>query len=249
MILGIEDLQTAITNLDYIEHIKDKNLKELNELKSMKAELDSLQTSLNSQKQEADKVASEAASALAQAQSAREEAQRKAQEQAEKERQQAEAAAAAEVAKAQEQATAENSAAQSSSGISGPRDDGANWSSDKTTFVNEWTVRIDNYLAGSPLAGQGRTFASAAWDYGVDPRWSPAISYTESSKGAVCFRSHNAWGWGSSSWNSWEEAIDAHVRGLARGYGYTISVSAAKKYCPPNWEHWYNVTSAQMNLI
>ena len=130
-----------------------------------------------------------------------------------------------------------------------PSSDGADWSSDKETFVSQWAGRIDAYLAGSPLAGQGATFASAAWDYGVDPRWSPAISNTESSKGLYCFQSHNAWGWGSYSWSSWEEAIDAHVRGLARGYGYTISVEAAKKYCPPNWEHWYNATLAQMNMI
>ena len=83
----------------------------------------------------------------------------------------------------------------------------------------------------------------------MDPRWSPAISNTESSKGLYCSGSCNAWGWGGCSWGSWEEAIRDHVAGLARGYGYTISVEAAKKYCPPNWEHWYNATLAQMNMI
>lgn len=121
--------------------------------------------------------------------------------------------------------------------------------SEADSFVAEWAPRIDAYLSGSPMAGQGSTFAKAAFAYGVDPRFSPAISYTESSKGAVCFNSHNAWGWGSASWDSWEEAIDAHVSGLASGYGYTISEEGAKKYCPPNWEHWYNTTLAQMNLI
>ena len=127
--------------------------------------------------------------------------------------------------------------------------DGADWTSDQESFIAEWTWRIDAYLAGSPLAGQGRTFAEAAWNYGVDPRWSPAISYTESSKGAACYMPHNAWGWGGCEWDSWEEAINDHVRGLARGYGYTISMEAAQKYCPPNAQHWYDVTSAQMNLI
>ena len=130
-----------------------------------------------------------------------------------------------------------------------PSDDGANWTSDQAAFINEWAARIDAYLAGSPLGGQGKTFAAAAWEYGVDPRWSPAISFTESSKGADCFHPYNAWGWGAVSWGSWEEAINAHVRGLARGYGYTISVEAAQKYCPPNWEKWYERTSEQMNLI
>lgn len=116
-------------------------------------------------------------------------------------------------------------------------------------YVKEWSARIDAYLAGSPLAGQGKTFARAAYAYGVDPRFSPAISFTESSKGLYCSKSHNAWGWGSSSWGSWEEAINAHVAGLARGYGGQISISGAKKYCPPNWKAWYDRTLAQMEMI
>lgn len=121
--------------------------------------------------------------------------------------------------------------------------------SDEAAFVAEWAPRIDAYLAGSPLAGQGTTFARAAYEYGVDPRFSPAISFTESSKGAVCFLPHNAWGWGSASWGSWEEAIYAHVAGLASGYDGQISEAAAQKYCPPTWQSWYNRTLEQMNLI
>lgn len=56
-------------------------------------------------------------------------------------------------------------------------------------------------------------------------------------------------GWGGISWDSWEEAIDAHVRGLARGYGYTVTVAGAQKYCPPNWEHWYNSVCEEMAKI
>ncbi len=123
------------------------------------------------------------------------------------------------------------------------------WSVDRETFIAEWTARIDAYLAGSPLAGQGVTFATAAWNNGVDPRWSPAISNTESSKGAHCFLPHNAWGWGQSSWSSWEEAINAHVAGLAANYGYSITYSYAKKYCPPNYDHWFNSTLSEMKRI
>ena len=130
-----------------------------------------------------------------------------------------------------------------------PSEDGADWDADEAAFVNEWAGRIDAFLAGSAMAGQGTAFAKAAWTYGVDPRWSPAIANTESSLGANCFLPYNAWGWGSASWSSWEEAIDAHVGGLARGYGYTISIRAAQKYCPPNWENWYNNTLAAMNMI
>ncbi len=59
--------------------------------------------------------------------------------------------------------------------VTPPSEDGADWSSDKTTFVESWAGRIDAYLAGSPLSGQGAVFAAAAWDYGVDPRFSPAM--------------------------------------------------------------------------
>lgn len=130
-----------------------------------------------------------------------------------------------------------------------PSNDGANWNADKQAFVNQWAGRLNAYLAGSPLAGKGEKFAAAAWDYGVDPRWSPAIAAVESGKGASCFRPHNAWGWGSASWGSWDEAIDAHVAGLARTYGYTLTEDAAKKYCPPSWQDWYSRCAAEMNSI
>lgn len=123
------------------------------------------------------------------------------------------------------------------------------WSVGKEAFVTEWTGRIDSYLEGSPLSGYGSVFAEAAWDNGVDPRWSPAISNTESSKGAVCFRPNNAWGWGDSGWSDWETAIRAHVAGLGSGYGYSITPEAAQKYCPPTWRDWYNNTIGEMASI
>lgn len=140
-------------------------------------------------------------------------------------------------------------AAQASSSISDTVLSEVDWTVGEEAFVAEWTERIDTYLAGSPLSGYGNVFAQAAWDNQVDPRFSPAISNTESSKGSACFKSHNAWGWGNSGWSSWEEAIKAHVAGLASGYGYTISVGAAQKYCPPTYMDWYNKTIAQMALI
>ena len=133
--------------------------------------------------------------------------------------------------------------------LSGLNNDGVNWDVTKDQFVSEWTRRIDLYLSGTALSGYGRNFAEAAWTYGVDPRFSPAISNTESTNGKYCFLPHNAWGWGDVSWDSWEEAIDAHVRGLSQGYGYTLTAAGARKYCPPNWENWYNNTASQMNMI
>lgn len=121
--------------------------------------------------------------------------------------------------------------------------------SERDAFVAKWAPRIDAYLAGYPLGGHGRTFAEAAWDYNVDPRWSPAISCIESTKGLYCFKSHNAWGWGSSSWGDWDSAIRSHVAGLSSIYGYTISPSAAKMYCPPTWSEWYSSVLSEMNCI
>ncbi|MFR9006856.1 MAG: hypothetical protein ACLVKA_10885, partial [Collinsella aerofaciens] len=132
-----------------------------------------------------------------------------------------EAAQAQADAEAEAELTALQQASQNMGGgaVATPNNGVVNWDVDQASFVAEWAPRIDAYLAGSPLEGQGATFANAAWKYGVDPRFSPAISNTESSKGRHCFRPHNAWGWGNASWGSWEEAIDAHVSGLARGYG------------------------------
>ena len=137
-------------------------------------------------------------------------------------------------------------------------EDGVDWHMTEEEFVNEWAPRIDAYFEGSPMAGTGKAFALASFRYCIDPRWSPAISNIESGKGAVCIRPHNAWGWGAadsdpynlaSEWDSWESAINTHVKGLAKGYGYTISISGAQKYCPPNWQRWYNTTLAEMAKI
>ena len=136
--------------------------------------------------------------------------------------------------------------------------DGADWHAHRDEFIAEWAERLDDYLEGSALEGQGENFAASAWKYCIDPRWSAAISNTESSKGAFCIRPHNAWGWGAadsdpynlaSEWDSWEEAIDAHAKGLAKGYGYTITMRGAQSYCPNTWQSWYNKTLAEMEKI
>ncbi len=170
------------------------------------------------------------------------------------ERQEAERRAAEEAARIDEQnhiaaAQAAIASQQESVGIPSALSE-VDWLVGKDAFISEWTARIDAYLAGSSLDGYGAIFAEAAWEYGIDPRFSPAISNTESSKGANCFRSYNAWGWmGEESWSSWEESIWAHAAGLAEGYGYTISEWGAAKYCPPTWQDWYQKTLYQMTLI
>lgn len=255
LILSSEDFNDLIATLTYLNAIESSNLKEAERLGDLEDELTRNQAELEAAREQADQERDEASRALADAQAAREEAQRAADEQAAREEAERQAAIAAERAAAAEADGKVAGAAQST-----PQATSANvpatssptkvdWSDSKQSFVDQWAPRINAYLAGSPMAGTGETFASAAWDYGVDPRWSPAIANTESSKGAVCFKSHNAWGWGSSSWSSWDEAIRAHVAGLARGYGSTISMEAARRYCPPAAEHWYATTLAEMERI
>ena len=90
-------------------------------------------------------------------------------------------AAAESEAQSGEQAGGESSGASSGSGA--PAVDPVNsGNTDRDTFIAEWAPRIDAYMAGYPLAGYGSVFAAAAWDYGVDPRFSPAISWVESSR-------------------------------------------------------------------
>lgn len=231
-VLNTQSLDELMSTMKYMGQVKDANVEALEELNELQTELETEKVELATAKAQAEQEKQTAETALAEAQQLREAAQA-----------QADAEAAAEAA------TLMEAAGQNGGSVASPSNDAVDWAVDQGTFVAEWAPRIDAYLEGSPLAGQGATFASAAWKYGVDPRWSPAISNTESSKGRYCFKSHNAWGWGSASWGSWEEAIDAHVSGLARGYGYTISVANAKKYCPPNWFNWYNNTLSEMNRI
>lgn len=254
LVLDSESFNEVLTIIDYLNNLQESNLDEITRLSTLKAELEETQSELEDGRLEAETEKANAESALESAQLAREEAQAKAEaEAAAQAAAEAEALAAAQ-AEAAAQAAAESQQANTpvtsetpgAPTTSSPID----WSVDKQAFVDEWGVRIDRYLAGSPTAGCGRIYAEAAWNYGIDPRYSPAISYLESSKGAACFQPYNAWGWMSGiRYTSWEESINAHVRGLSRGYSYTVSVSDAKKYCPPNWEHWYNTVSAQINLI
>ena len=223
-LMAVPDFTTFVDKTAYIERIVEVDLDDLRKLrleeKGFKLKQGVLESELASTKENLERITAD----LEEATKARDEAQRK-----------ADLVANAHLAP-----------------------DGADWGAGEEKFIEVWAPRIDAYLEGSPLAGQGKTFAQAAWANHVDPRWSPAISNTESSKGRNCIRPHNAWGWGAadsnpyglaSEWGSWEEAINAHVSGLARGYGYTISEAGAQSYCPGSWEEWYANTVAQMNSI
>lgn len=105
--------------------------------------------------------------------------------------------------------------------------------------IEGWAQRIDGYLEGTELAGYGRLFAECAARYQVDPRLSPAISTTESGNGRVCVAPYNAWGWGGpgnwASWDSWEEAIEAHVSGLASNGYASMGREECASYCDESY--------------
>ncbi len=111
-----------------------------------------------------------------------------------------------------------------------------------------WIGRLDNYLEGTPLEGQGRTVYLAAVEHRVDPRLIVAIAAVESSKGRFLAGGHNAWGrkavsGGWESWGSWEVAIADQAAYLAR-WGEKIWTS----YCVPP-ENWGRKVRAEMARV
>ncbi len=265
LILSTDDFNSFISMVGYLGAVTDANTAEANRLSNLKAELESTEATLEAQKEEAEKQREIADQAVEEAEELRDQAVAEAARKAAEEAARAAARSAAQEAvfggdtsalnsaihesAPQNQPPAAEPAKPSESPSSSANPNASVEPTDRDSFIAEWTERIDAYLAGSPLAGYGYAFAEAACDYGVDPRWSPAISNTESSKGANCFLPHNAWGWGETTWPDWETAIRAHVRGLAQGYGYTISEAAAQKYCPPNAHDWYVATASEMAKI
>ncbi len=265
LILSADDFNSFISVVSYLGAVQEANTAEANRLADLKSELDATEAELETQMEEAEAQREVADQAVKDAEKLRDEAVAEAARKAAEEAARAAAKSAAQSAVAGGDTSALDDAIHSSTPQNQPPaaepakptgDSAASANpgstsepTDRDSFIAEWTQRIDAYLAGSPLAGYGYAFAEAACDYGVDPRWSPAISNTESSKGLNCFRPHNAWGWGQASWPDWDTAIRAHVKGLAQSYGYTISEAAAQKYCPPSWHDWYVATAAEMAKI
>lgn len=251
LLLSADDFNELLTTIQYLDVIQSHNNNAVSELVALSEELEQTRSSLNLQMQEAEAERERAEAALAAATAARQELQARIEAQAAAEA--AERQAAIEAAKAQEGQTFVTESGNEAQ-VETPSGDvtgvgAVDWSIGKEAFVEQWGARIDAYMAGSPLAGYGKTFAEAAWEYSVDPRFSPAISMVESTQGRYCYRPHNAWGWGGISWGSWEEAIWAHTRGLASGYGGTLTWAGAQKYCPPNAKNWYSSVLANMQRI
>jgi hypothetical protein len=113
--------------------------------------------------------------------------------------------------------------------------------------------KIREYLSGrnSPLADYADEFVKAADHYGIDYRLVAAISVIESGGGIHNFRPYNAWGWGKSGFDSWEDGIWEVSKGLSRYYagGRTTPQTIAPSYCPPNATNWANKVSYVMSMI
>ena len=215
--LSSENLTDFLCQIDYIDCIHQHSASEIAKLDALRLELEETQTQLAKDKADADTAAERAERAMEQAKAARQEAQERALAEAQAEMEANEAAMAAAAAAAAEAQAADMS---------------------KEEFVSEWSGRLNNYLSGTAMAGQGENYAEAAWKYGVDPRIGAAVSTVESGTGAVNFRSYNAWGWGNYSYSSWDEAIDSWTSGYAKGYSNNVTSEDAAKYCPPNSGEW-----------
>lgn len=253
MILDSESITDMLAMIDEYNWVLQYNIDEIAKTVNMENELEESKSALESDKTEADQVAEAALVSLDEAKAARQAAQEEAAaaQQAEEEAKQKAAEEAAEKAETEEEKQeAEEEAEESSTASEQSSADNVDWSSDKTAFVEKWASRIDSYLAGSPTAGTGEYYAEAAWDYGVDPRWAPAISTIESGKGNNCFASYNAWGFGSSGYGSWEDGINAVVSALGSStYGGYHTRAAASTYCPGNADAWYSNVAAEMAKI
>ncbi len=251
VVLGTTSFDDVISTLTYMDQIQESNNQEIERLTDMEAELAAKKAELEQAKTQAESEQKAASDALKEAQRLRTEAQEKAEREAAEELARLAAVTAAAEGEGVDGGNTANTANRIGQTASVAVTGGAvNWNVSREEFVAEWTSRIDAYLAGSPLAGYGSVFANAAWDNTVDPRWSPAIACIESTKGAHCFRSYNAWGWMTSqNFSSWDESIPLHVAFLGRVYGTTLTPGTAQKYCPPTWQDWYNTVAGQMNVI
>lgn len=267
MILSSDSFYDFLSTIQFLDSVTSYNTDQIQSLVDLTDELSNTQLDLDAQLAQAETERQNAQDALDSAVAARTALQQQMAEEQAAQQAEAEAAlqqaaqsegqtfqtesgntATVEVPQSSSSSSSSSGTSDSSSSTSDSADD-VNWQNSKDGFVAQWGARIDAYLAGSPLAGYGSTFAAAAWDYGVDPRLSPAISAVESSKGRYCAYPHNAWGWGSVSWSSWESAIYAHTAGLASGYGGYLTYTMAKKYCPPNSSAWYSSVAANMAAI
>lgn len=235
LILCSEDFESFVANITYLDAVTDYQSERVQALVRSEQDLETAKATLEVQRQQAAEEQAQADEALSAAQEAAERAQEAAD--AARTAEEAQAAAATALsgggftqAASPEEAISVTNALAAQAGIA-VRDDVPATGDDRDAFVDAWAPRIDAYLAGRPLAGQGRAFAEAAWDAGIDPRWSAATSMIESGGGAACFAAYNAYGWlARGGFSSWEEGVRAHATYLRGTYGTSFTPAAAALY-------------------
>ncbi len=255
IILNSDNFEDFLTTMSYLDAIHQHNVTEITNLIKTVSELDKTKASLVVQHDEAIQKQEEAQTALDEARNVRAELQARAVSVALTEKGDREAAIAV-AQKALETSNNDATFTTASGNTATVEVPAAADVSTEPLLTNvtssengDWAARIETYLKGSPLEGYGQTFADAAAKYGVDPRLSPAIATVESGKGSICFRDHNAWGWGNSDYADWETAIYEQVEGLATGYDGTLTLEGAERYCPPNYQEWYSSVASEMDGI
>lgn len=123
---------------------------------------------------------------------------------------------------------------------------------DSTTGISRFitidprVLAMSSFLSDyhSPLAPYSKYIVETADSYGLDWRLVVSISGVESAFGNIVpgGDSNNAWGWrginknarGWSVFATWEDGIKEITRGLAEGYGVTLTPAEIEPaYCPP----------------
>lgn len=119
---------------------------------------------------------------------------------------------------------------------------------------------IDGLLAsrGSPLAGYGREFARAGYDWGVNPYLLVGLAGKESSfatDGSYWRTNHNAWGMlgscpgverrnGACWWPDWPTAIDGAAYFVAHYWPGAWTAYDCRGYCVGNPSSWTSTVEA-----
>ncbi|MDD4930973.1 MAG: hypothetical protein PHG66_02335 [Candidatus Colwellbacteria bacterium] len=94
-------------------------------------------------------------------------------------------------------------------------------------------MAINRYFEekGAPLAGYGAVFVRVSQKLKLDWRFLPAIAMRESTGGKNLFKPYNPFGWGSESFDSYNEAIETVGRHLAGHDPDTSSFYKEKTAC------------------
>lgn len=236
LLLCSEDFESLVANLRYMDGVTRYHTQQVHDLITAQDQLETAKATLEVQRSQAAEESEAANQALADAQQAAADLQAaadaaRAAEQAAAATGQAAGASSPEAAIAATNAAARQAGVDLSSDEDSPAPYNATDQAARDAFVQKWAPRLDAYLAGRPLAGQGKAFAEAAWDSCIDPRWSAATSVIESGGGAACFAPYNAYGWlARGGFDSWEQGVREHAAYLRSTYGSSFTPTAAAIY-------------------